>query len=374
MNQNPLMYEYKYNKYKQKYLALKEQAIFEKGDSFKQKYLAPALLKKKSLSFDLLENSLQFNMKTIQLKNDIQLLNDDKLLMTSRKDDVLCLLNKKLTKEQSLEYFEFLEQWLDFKLFASEQIKLTCARKNITICSSESINNFKIKNNEIVKKWLNLTHKLLDKKHIIDNNFINTQILNIELLGYNLLETDKAIIGKAFDSYLLCNVFPAPFSIAGILIEKQKRGCNEIKSDDITALITVSEHCLSMATYWYRHPPQFLTPRELTELIVLSIFHDIFYYQDFVRHDEMTLELFKPYIQSDMIKEVIGTHIDFIPNENEEENSKIKPIDKLKQDWTKMDWYLTSTTLERKSKENEHLHILPLEFFYKHIGDFLTNV
>jgi hypothetical protein len=345
MNQNPLIneYEYKYNKYKRKYLILK--------------------------------NNLKFNMKTIRLKSDIDLLKDDKLLINTRKDDVFCLLNKKLTKELSLEYFKFLNEWADFKIFASEQIKLTCARKNITICSSESLNNFKIKNNEIVEKWLNITHKLLEKKHVLDNSFVNSQILNIELLGYELSETDKAIIGKGLNSYLLCNVYPAPFSITGILIEKQKRGCNEITSDETTALITVSEHCLSMATYWYRHPPQFLTPRELNELIVLSIFHDIFYYEDFVRHDEMTLELFKPYIQSEMIKEIIGTHIDFTPNESEEEhiNVNITSKQKLIEEWTKMDWYLTSTTLERKTKENENLHILPLEFFYKHIGDFLTN-
>jgi hypothetical protein len=349
MNINPLFlnYEQKYKKYKKKYLALKEQ-----------------------------KEGFKYNMKYIKLNSNIDLLNDDKSLINSRKEDVLCLLNKKLTKELSLDYFEFLKDWFDFKIFASEQIKLTCARKNITICSSEAINNFKIQNNKIVEKWLNITHKLLDKKHILDNSFINTQILNIELLDYELSETDKAIIGKALNSYLLCNVYPAPFSITGILIEKHKRGCNEITTDETTTLVTVSEHCLSMATYWYRHPPTFLTPRELTELIVLSIFHDIFYYEDFVRHDEMILELFKPYIQSDMIKEIIGTHIDFIPNEDESEfqNVIITSKKKLIEEWTKMDWYLTSTTLERKNKHNEHLHILPLEFFYKHIGDFLTNV
>lgn len=342
MNENPLMYEYKYNKYKRKYFGLK--------------------------------NRLQYNMKTIRSKSNIELLKDEKILINSRKEDVLCLLNKKLTKDQSIEYFKFLNDWANFKIFASEQIKLTCARKNITICSSESLNNFKIKNNEIVEKWLDITHKLLEKKHILDNSFVNSQILNIELLGYELSETDKAIIGKGLNNYLLCNIFPAPFSITNILIEKQKRGCNEITTDETTALITVSEHCLSMATYWYRHPPKFLTPRELTELIVLSIFHDIFYYEDFVRHDEIILELFKPYIQSDMIKEIIGTHIDFIPNEYEHVNINITSKEKLIEEWTKMDWYLTSTTLERKNKHNEHLHILPLEFFYKHIGDFLTNV
>jgi len=318
---------------------------------------------------------LKYKMKYIELKEHIKDLTDDKFLLNSRKDDVLCLLNNKLTKEQSIEYFDFLNEWFNFKLFASEQIKLTCARKNITVCSSEAINNFKIENNKIVEKWLNLTHKLLDKKHILDNSFINTQILNIELLGYQLEETDKAIIGKAFDSYILCNVYPAPFSITSILVEKQKRGCKEIKTDNTTTLITVSEHCLSMATYWHRHPPAFLKPRELTELVVLSIFHDIFYYEDFVRHDDMILELFKPYIQSEMIKEIIGTHLDFVPEKTEENPDGIEssPLEKLKKEWTKMDWYLTSTTLERKTKDNENLHILPLEFFYKYIGDFLTH-
>jgi hypothetical protein len=62
-----------------------------------------------------------------------------------------------------------------------------------------------------------------------------------------------------------------------------------------------------------------------------------------------------------MIKEIIGTHIDFSPIENEDEyvNVSIKSKEKLIEEWTKLDWYLTSTTLERKTKDNEHLHILP---------------
>jgi hypothetical protein len=121
-----------------------------------------------------------------------------------------------------------------------------------------------------------------------------------------------------------------------------------------------------MATYWYRNPPNFFKPSELNELIVLSIFHDIFYFQDFVRHDEVLLELFEPYIHSEIVKEVIGSHLDLLPDEIDTE--KDTQIEKFKKEWTQMDWYLTDTTFENKAD-----HILPLKFFYKHIGEFLTN-
>ena len=312
------------------------------------------------------EKYFKYKQKYNELKNTLQLLNEEKFLIINRKEDIICLLNKKFTKDQILDYLKFLNEWFDFKIFANEQIKLTCARKSITVCSNEAINKFKISNNNIVEKWLNLTHNILDKKEIIDNHFVNTQILNIELLGFELLETDKAIIGKALNTWLLCNVYPAPFSITSILKEKKKRGCNEIKDVNNSIPITIGEHGLSMATYWYRNPPDFINSSELTELIVLSIFHDIFYFIDFVRHDEVLLELFEPYIKSEIVKEVIGSHLDYLPEEFDTENDT--KIEKFKKEWTKMDWYLTDTTFENKED-----HILPLKFFYKHIGEFLTN-
>lgn len=36
---------------------------------------------------------------------------------------------------------------------------------------------------------------------------------------------------------------------------------------------------------------------ELEELVVLTLFHDVYYYDDFPHHDSRTLDLFKPYLR-----------------------------------------------------------------------------
>ena len=56
-----------------------------------------------------------------------------------------------------------------------------------------------------------------------------------------------------------------------------------------------------MANYWFNNPPLFINSSELDELIVLSLFHDIFYFDDFINHDVRILKLFNPYIKSKII-------------------------------------------------------------------------
>ena len=46
-----------------------------------------------------------------------------------------------------------------------------------------------------------------------------------------------------------------------------------------------------MANYWLYNPPSSLTKTELNELIVLSLFHDLYYYDDFINHHIRILNL-----------------------------------------------------------------------------------
>ena len=290
-----------------------------------------------------LSKYIKYKTRYIKLKNNYRLLYNEKIFLLYKKDDLLDLLSNKFTKNEILKYLSFLNKLYDFKFIVN--------------CSKKMTNNLKIIKNKIVNNWYNLSHYLLNIYYISHKDFTNTQIFNIELLGYKLLERDKIIMNKAFNNWLLCNTFPAPFSITSVF-NKQKYNYN--------MLITVAEHCLYMATYWYYNPPIFLKPYEINELIVLSIFHDIFYFENFQNHDKMVLKLFTPYIQSELIREIIGTHLDFISNKNYNFNDT--PSVKFKKKWSMLDEYFTDTIYE-----NDKIHILPLEFFYKHIGDFIIG-
>ena len=137
-----------------------------------------------------------------------------------------------------------------------------------------------------------------------------------------------------------------------------------------------------MANHWINNPPSFLTKSELNELIVLSLFHDIFYFDDFINHDTRILELFNPYIKSKIIKLIVGTHVDLIPNTNTHTNEK-NPIEILIDEWTQMDWYYTSNIKSnnksnnksnKSNKSNNKVNkILPLNYFYDHIGYLMSK-
>jgi hypothetical protein len=102
----------------------------------------------------------------------------------------------------------------------------------------------------------------------------------------------------------------------------------------------------------------------------MSLFHDIYYYEDFINHDIRIIDLFKSYIHSDNIKRIIGMHFDLVPINNPEYifNS---PIEELTNKWTELDWYHTlKKPMYPTSKENEYL---PIEAFYHIIGRVMTN-
>lgn len=127
-----------------------------------------------------------------------------------------------------------------------------------------------------------------------------------------------------------------------------------------------------MASHWFRYPPSFLSPSEIDELIVLSLFHDIFYFDDFINHDKRILQLFQSYVHSDKVKKVVGEHLDLLPDNNINLVSKT-PLEVLQYEWTQMDWYLTLTTPLLKTDENKDSIFLPIKSFYDHIGRLMET-
>jgi hypothetical protein len=341
------MYYDKYIKYKNKYLQLKQ----------------------------LLDGSSDHNDPSIKQKFT------DKELLESRKDDIICLINKQTCS--SMDYISFLNEWLNFKELADEQVsnkQVSNKQSGLLIRNLE----YKAMNAKVVRLWLEMVNRCIDKKAKLQNFknhtdlinlFVNKHISAIKDKGYKLNDGSLKILNHAFTRWFFCNQSPAPFSITSILREEKKRGCSLIKEadkKDATQFITVSQHCLAMASHWFRYPPSFLSPSEIDELIVLSLFHDIFYFDDFINHDKRILQLFQSYVHSDKVKKVVGEHLDLLPDNNINLVSKT-PLEVLQYEWTQMDWYLTLTTPLLKTDENKDSIFLPIKSFYDHIGRFMTR-
>merc|ERR1712057_80363 len=94
----------------------------------------------------------------------------------------------------------------------------------------------------------------------------------------------------------ICDVGPAPFSIHSVE-EMTKAG---MAVDELC--VTVSQHCLQMAMHWLRNPPDFLSVAELQELVVLALFHDVYYYDDFTNHDIAVVRDLEPFLLHEVPK------------------------------------------------------------------------
>lgn len=209
----------------------------------------------------------------------------------------------------------------------------------------------------------------IDDPKQLQKNFAQEHINAIESLSYCLDEAAKETLAQALERFYLCNIGPAPFSIHALENEEKI-------SDKIT--VTVAEHCLQMATHWLRHPPSFMTALELEELVVLTLFHDVYYYDDFPHHDARTLELFDKYLRFPIPKQIVGDHLTYSPVAHDQliSFSFDSDIETLQQEWVQMDWYLTMVNLKQKadvSKRQGDGVTLPLEFFHHALGRFLTH-
>jgi hypothetical protein len=337
------MYTTKYKKYK-KYLALKST-----NDIFSKQIIQSRFENLLNCSFDKLSDR-----KLIELKKD-----DLKQLLN-------CLSNK--SNILSVEYPIFLDEWLKFKEIADNEL-------NPNIQSNP--NEYNIAKKKITNHWMVLIKKCL--KRSLTNDMITTNInhhiFSIIKLGYNLDHKAIKILQKVFLRFLLYDQIPAPFSIISILRNQSAQSTQYAQTDQFIGSfnypISVSVHCLLMANYWLYNPPPSLNRTELNELIVLSLFHDLYYYDDFINHDIRILNLFEPYIKSDLIKKIIGNHVDLVPfnistNFNQfKQSDQLDQLDQLTYEWTQMDWYF-SLSIKNNMK-------LSIKDFYHHIGNLMTR-
>jgi len=221
-------------------------------------------------------------------------------------------------------------------------------------------------------------------------SFVNHHISSIEALKYELTEQDKAVLSACLARFYQCDVGPAPFSLIDVAKRRYRNNCSE-------DVISCSAHMRAMATHWLRHPPQFFTMRELEELVVLSLFHDVYYYDDFVHHDSRILKDLGAYLlvtegnAHSRAAALINSHLKISEEREEVESlffcgnktpSRADPVDAqleaLKQEWVQVDWYLSTTAGSVVGQELAHhtfsegIVCLPLAFFHHHLGRFFT--
>jgi len=195
--------------------------------------------------------------------------------------------------------------------------------------------------------------------------YADEQIKEIERLGYVLDKDMKNTLVQALTRFFICDIGPATFSILAVLGDDKQKA---------NKMITVSHHCLQMATHFLRHPPSFMNVRELDELVTLALFHDVYYYDDYLHHDARVLDIFGKYLKTDYAKQVIGDHLNITPDREAVRKGQFKSnLDMLKQEWVQMDWYLTMVNLQKESPKPGLNTVLPLEFFHHMLGRVLTN-
>lgn len=202
----------------------------------------------------------------------------------------------------------------------------------------------------------------------LQRNFAQGHIQQICDLGYALDDAAKEALAAALERFYVCDIGPAPFSLHAVVDADQ---------NDHMVTVTVSEHCLQMATHWIRHPPKFFTGGELEELVVLALFHDVYYYDDFPNHDTRTLDLFRPWLAFELPQQIVGHHLDLAPDPGKIKSMNFStPLEALQNEWVQMDWYLTMINMKQKGTVKNRVGdgiTLPLEFFHHYLGRFLTK-
>jgi len=203
----------------------------------------------------------------------------------------------------------------------------------------------------------------------LQDKFVQGHIAGIEAKGYTLDAAAKGCLGQVLQRFFICDVGPAPFSIH--TAEQLK----DIKLNECT--VTVSQHCLQMAMHWLRNPPEFLSVPELEELIVLALFHDVYYYDDFTHHGALAVQMLEPFLLHEIPKAVVGGHLHLKPDKKALETMNFaSPLEALKQEWVQMDWYLTLVNVKHEATRTKRIGdgvVAPLEFFHHHLGHFFTK-
>ena len=259
-----------------------------------------------------------------------------------------------------------------------------------------TLEKFKQLNEEMGATWKAFVDANLDcKAHSqglakgsdLTSEFVQHHMTAIEGLGYVLASEDKEILTKALTRFFVCDIGPAPFS----LIQVATRAVDSNNENDV---ITCSGHMRAMATHWLRHPPECFSLRELEELVVLSLFHDIYYFDDFVHHDTRVLDDFGAYLVSEVGRnsrpaQLINSHLKLAEDlekvatlqfggSNPGDRCEFAQMDALQQEWIQIDWYLSTTAGDKFGQQLHHgrsegVVALPLAFFHHHIGRFFTK-
>lgn len=246
------------------------------------------------------------------------------------------VLSKAVKEAKSCRHF--IDKWDSYKNLANEAVakEKESSKEEIYPPGSE----IAIHSDAIQKLWLDFINKEMSRRaqdsHVtvdeLRKSFAKKHIDAIIKLGYSLNEEEQAALAAALERYYLCDIGPAPFSAHEVADANLPECCSEV---------TVSEHCLQLATHWVRHPPSFFTIKELEELVVMSLFHDVYYYDDFVHHGARALALLKPWVTSNTVAELIGDHIHLECDEEAVQNLQFAtPLDALKQEWVQMGKYL----------------------------------
>jgi hypothetical protein len=293
----------------------------------------------------------------------------------------------------SCECASFIRCYSDFKPIADAVEK---ARR---LKLPDPVADFDARNEAVGQAWRDFVRSRIQVKahsngfataEELTEDFVNHHITSIEALKYELTAQDKAVLGSCLARFFQCDIGPAPFS----LIDVAKRRYRNKSSEDV---ISCSAHMRAMATHWLRHPPQFFTIRELEELVVLSLFHDVYYFDDFVHHDSRILDDLNEYLlvtegnTHSRAAELINSHLKISEDREEVQSllfcgnrtpSRVDPVDAqleaLKQEWVQVDWYLTTTGGNVVGQQLAHstfsegLVCLPLAFFHHHLGRFFT--
>lgn len=242
------------------------------------------------------------------------------------------VLSRAVSETKSCRHF--ISKWDSYKHLANEVVNTEKISGKDYVAPPGS--EIAMHSDGIQKLWFDFITKEMSKRakdsdssvEELPKTFAKSHVEAIIKLGYTLNEEEQAALSAALERFYLCDIGPAPFSAHEVADANLPECCSEV---------TVSEHCLQMATHWVRHPPACFTIKELEELVVLSLFHDVYYYDDFVHHGSRALELLKPWVTSDTVAELIGDHIHLECDDEAVQSLQFAtPLDALKQEWVQM--------------------------------------
>lgn len=230
----------------------------------------------------------------------------------------------------------------------------------------------------MAEQWVAMVDRMLNERaekagstrQEMETAFVKKHIDAITALGYKLSPAAIECLEGQLKRFWMCDIGPAPFSVHTV---------EALHISDEHATVTVANHCLQVATHWLRNPPELFEVLELEEFIVLSLFHDVYYYDDFPNHDIRSIEALKPFLRYERPVALVGGHLQLGYDEEKVKTGKFDgPLDALRQEWVQMDWFLTMVAMkypDKKVAANRPVDsiVLPLDFFHHILGRVMSG-